>query len=186
MSGRGQQPPTPEGEFLTTIQNNERMKSMYFITKKDTETGVKFQAIMDRKKECFDAQVAFADKYGFEGWRKGAWNAFGGIASCVGFKDKPNPKIWGKGLAPGEYFPKQSSREGFAIFEEIRKLPVISNDELNSCIGFNAKLFGSIGFAGNNDEYFGFEVDIEWNVKVPDDCEEVTISRYRKLFGDAK
>ena len=34
----------------------------------------------------------------------------------------------------------------------------------------------------NNDEYYGFIVGENWDFKIPEDCEEITVSEYNKLF----
>lgn len=155
---------------------------MYFITKKTSETGKKFQKISEQRKVAFNAQKELANKYGFNTWRSAYWVVFGGMSSCFNFKETPNPKIWGKGSQNGEYYPKKNSKEGKAIWQEIQDLPNVGIDELNMCIGFDGAPFKTIGYAENNKEYFGFIVDEKWKVKIPKDCEEVTTSKYNGLF----
>ncbi len=155
---------------------------MYFITPKKSKTGQKFQKIYDKRDICFDAQEAFSNKYKFKTWRHAYNVAFGGMCSCADFEETPNPKIWGKGAVDGEYFPKKNSNEGKAILNEIRDLPTVSQDELNMCIGFDGAPFKTIGFCWFSDEYFGFSVGEKWHVKIPDDCEEVTTTKYRETF----
>lgn len=154
---------------------------MKFITKKDSETGKKFQKISEARKIAFNAQKAFAKKHGFKGFRPAYWVAFGGMSSCADFKETPNSSIWKKFLS-GEYYPKKSTKEGKLIWQEIQDLPKVEIDDLNMCIGFNGAPFKTIGFAENNDEFFGFIVGEKWGAKIPSDCEEVTTTIFNNLF----
>ena len=155
---------------------------MFYITKKNTETGNKFTEIVKIKKKAFKDQKEFANKYGFETWRGGYWLVWGGISSCIDFKETPDKKIWGKGAKKGEYLPKLNSKAGKAIQKEIENLEKVSIYDLNNCIGFEEKHQKTIGFASSNDEYFGFVTDKKWNVKIPSDCKEVLESKYDELF----
>lgn len=155
---------------------------MYFITKKDSETGKKFQVISEKKGIVLKAQKEFANKYGFTSWYQAYWCIFGGMSSCLDFKETPNSKIWRKVSNKDEYYPKKNTKESKEIYNEISNLPRVSIDELNMCIDFKGAPFKNIGFAEDNDEYFGFKVDFNWNVKIPNDCEEITVSRYNELF----
>lgn len=156
--------------------------TQYYITKKDSETGKKFQVISEKRGLCYKEQAALASKYGFAQWRSSIWEAFGGMYSCTGFRETPDPKIWGKGATVGEYFPKKSSKAGLKIYNEIKSLPVVDYEELNKCVGFNCDDFFCIGFAECSEEYFGFTKQKFWKFKIPDDCEEVTVTRYEELF----
>jgi len=155
---------------------------MYFKTKKDSETGKKFQEIVEKKENAFIAQLEFAEKHGFKSWRQAYWAVFGGISSCCDFIKEPDGKIWGKSEAKNEFFPKKNTKEGKKIYEEIEKLPQVSIREINNCVGFKEKMSKTIGFAWTNDEYYGFVVGDNWDFIVPEDCEEITLSEYKKLF----
>lgn len=157
--------------------------SQYYITKKDSDTGIKLQSIAEKRELCHKEQVALADKYGFKSWRASNWSAFGGMSSCANFISTPDPKIWGKGSTVGEYFPKKNSTAGKKAYEEIKALLVVEYEELNKCVGFNCDDFWCVGFAEGSGEYFGFEKEESWKFKIPDDCQEVTITRYRELFN---
>lgn len=154
---------------------------MKFITKKNSETGKKFQKISEARKIAFNAQKAFAKKYGFKGFRPAYWVAFGGMSSCADFKENPNPFVWKRFLS-GEYYPKKSTKEGKSIWQEVQDLPRVEIHDLNMCIGFDGAPFKTIGFAENNEDYFGFIVNEGWKVKIPSDCEEVTTTKYKELF----
>ncbi len=158
-------------------------QDMYFITKKDSETGQKFQGIVEKHKIVHQARFEFCNKYGFDAYRQDAWAVYGGISSCGEFKETPDPKIWGKGSGKGEFFPKANSKDGKIIRQEIENLPVVSRHELNMCVGYEAGApFNVIGFAQSNPEYFGFTTGNEWGIKIPADCEEVMYSKYQELF----
>ena len=107
------------------------------------------------------------------------------MSSCL-FKNEPDTKIWKKNGGKGEYMPKRNTKVGKAISKELNELTAVSIKDLNMCIDFDGAPFKTIGFACNNDKYFGFVVDEEWNVKIPEDCVEVLTSRYRKLFETTK
>lgn len=155
---------------------------MFFITSKASKTGNKFSKISKLRKDCFEAQKVFSKKYGFGSWRQAMWSVFGGMSSCCDFKSKPDSRLW-KVVEGNEYFPKKNCKEAKVIYDEIKALPKVSINELNECIGFvDGFPFKTIGFAENNDEYFGFQVKSEWNVEIPEDCKEVTETEYNKLF----
>lgn len=153
---------------------------MYYITPKNSDTGRKFQEIEAQGKIALEAQIKLAKKHGFNTWRSHVWAIFGGISSCRDFNETPDPKVWGKGLLDGEYFPKQSSIKGKAIADEIDNLPKVFKDQLNACVGYE-DIRNSIGFAFSNDEYFGFTIAERWNHQVPADCEEVNSVKYYEI-----
>ena len=155
---------------------------MYYITEKTSETGLKFKAISDKRKISQDEAKEFAKKYGFSQYRGGYWQVFGGISSCLDFKETPDKKIWGKGAEKGEFMPKKNTKAGKAISKEINDLTTVTIDDLNQCIGFDGAPFKTIGFAEKNDKYFGFVIDEDWKIEVPKDCEEVLTSSYREMF----
>lgn len=153
---------------------------MYYIVEKESETGKKLQAIVDKKQECHKAVVAFADKYGFGEWRPDRMAAIGGISSCCSFKEEPLGSLW-KQVGRGEYMPKRNNKKAKVISEELMSLPVISRRELNMCIGYNS-MFNSIGFVWSNKKFFGISIDEKWEFEPPQDCLEVTYTRYKEMF----
>lgn len=157
--------------------------SLYYITKKTSATGCKFQAIFEKYDIAFSAQKALSKKYGFEEWRHAYWVIYGGISSVRKIKDL-DTKVWKKvtEVDNESYSPKKSSKLGKIIHEDFKNLPVITIEELNNCIGFEEKMFKSIGVAFNNESYVGFITDEKWNITVPKDCEEVTLTKYNELF----
>lgn len=153
---------------------------MYYITKVTSETGKKFKVFSEKLQKVHDAQRKLAKAIGFEYWRGCYWLAAGGFSSLI-FKSPPDPKIYKK-VNGTEWMPKMSSKEGKAIQAKLDSAPTVEIKELNNCIGFNGAPFKKIGFNNDNKGYFGFVVREEWNVKVPEDCEEVTTSKFNSLF----
>lgn len=84
---------------------------MYYITKKTSETGKKFQKVSDNMDLAMEEAKVIAEKYGFHKFR-GAYVAIsGGISSCIDFDEAPDKKIWGKGARDDEFMPKRNSRQ---------------------------------------------------------------------------
>ena len=155
---------------------------MYFITEKNTETGKKFQKIVEKRAVAMKEVKALAEKYNIYQWRSENGFAWGGMSSCI-FSQAPDTKIWGKSHIKGEFFPKKSTRAGKSVLKEIDLLTKVSDHELNMCVNFNGAPFKTIGFVFGNDDYFGFIVKNEWDFKKPEDCKEVTYSEYKELFN---
>ena len=154
---------------------------MYFITKKDSDTGKKFEAVRIKMNECLKVQKELSKQIGFESWGIGYWLVAGGFSSVRFNKDViVDTKIWKQ--CNGGYLPKLNSKEGKRIEALLMTCPTVTIDELNQCVGFDGAPFKTIGFAGNNDSPFGFVVRDDWGFIKPDDCEEVTNSKYNELF----
>ena len=157
---------------------------MYFITKKDSETGRKFQKIVDKFDICFENQKALANKYGFTSWRGAYWVIDGGISSVIFPKDTiVDTKVWKKVKdKENEYTPRLNTKQGKAVQADFDQAPTISRSELNACVGWDEE-FSNIGFDKGNDKYFGFCVSEDCDVVIPKDCKEITTTTYRELFG---
>ena len=162
------------------------MNTMYFITKKDSETGKKFQKIIDKLDVCHKDQKALADKYGFTSWRRSSWEAAGGISSVTFHKSATiDPKLWKLVKGKNEYSPRLNTKEGKALQAEFKQATVITKGELNACIGWGEDFIHSIGLDLNNDESFCFYIEEDWtDVPIPAECKEITNSKYKKLFPD--
>ena len=156
---------------------------MKFKVLKNSETGNKFEALREKSKVARKDAKDFSDKYGFTKYRGGYWCVYGGISSCLDFKEIPNKKFWGKGAEKGEFMPKGNSKIGKSIQKEIDNLTVVTGEELNECIGVKKEPFHTIGFSFNNDKYFGFAVGEKWGFKIPKDCKEITVTEYKELFN---
>ena len=144
---------------------------MYFKTKKNSNTGKKFQVINDKLNMCFNAQIEFINSINAKQFRPGIWLAAGGISSIIFDENYNVPKHF-KLLKDtfNEYMPKLNCKDGKIIQEKIDKLPTVSIRELNNCIGFKEDMFKTIGFNMSNDEYFIFTTREEWNITIPNDC----------------
>lgn len=157
---------------------------MYFITKKDSETGKKFQQIANKMVVCYEYQKVLADKYGFTSWRGAYWVIAGGISSVIFPKDTiVDTKVWKKVKdRKNEYTPRLNTKQGKSVQADFEQAPTITKSELNACIDWD-EAFSNIGFDKGNDKYFGFCVGEDCNVVIPKDCEEITTTKYRELFG---
>ena len=158
---------------------------MYFITEKNSETGKKFQKIANKLNVCFENQKALAKKYGFTSWRGAYWVVAGGISSVMFTKGTTiDIKVW-KEVKKGEYMPRLNTKQGKAIQADLEQAITISKAELNACIGWDEGFSKHIGFCKANNEYFGFTIDDDWtDIIIPNDCTEITATKYRELFKE--
>lgn len=155
---------------------------MRYITSKDSETGMKFNAIADKRDQIYGAIEVILDELGIDEYRQGYWTAIGGISSLVYPKDKEVPTYLKK-VVNNEYMPKLNTKKGKQLQARIDALPLVSNIELNSCIGFQNR-FSTVGVKFNHPKWYIFEVDENWDVEVPIDCEEITKERYKELLRE--
>lgn len=156
---------------------------MYFKTPKDSDTGQKAADVYRRGKEAWDARrdlivdlmKEFPTMTG-EFREPGGLIVWGGLFSIM-FSEEPDENIWIK-VDEGEYMPLETE-EGKEIAEKVYTLPVVKYTELNACLNHHdAKHV--IGFKVGED-YFGFEVNPKWGVKIPSDCQEITYSEFANL-----
>ena len=158
---------------------------MYFITEKNSETGKKFQKIANKLNVCFENQKALAKKYGFTSWRGSYWVVAVAISSVMFPKGTTiDIKVW-KEVKKGEYMPRLNTKQGKAIQADLEQAITISKAELNACIGWDEGFSKHIGFCKANNEYFGFTIDDDWtDIIIPNDCTEITATKYRELFKE--
>lgn len=156
---------------------------MYFITRRNSETGIKFSGVEKLIYKAREESKAISKEIGFNKWREGYWLVAGGFSALI-FKSTPDNKIFRK-VAKDEWMPKLNTKKGIEIQEKLNTVTKVTIDELNQCISFDGAPFKSIGYAFNNTEYFGFIVGDNWDCKIPSDCEEVTYSRYKELFKNS-
>jgi len=152
---------------------------MYFKTIKTGNTGLKFKSVLKEMKMVWQSQREIAEEIGFHEWRSAYMVVDGGISSVI-FKEKPDTKTW-KEVYPDEWMPRLSTKAGKEIQAKFDKLPVVTFEALNSCVGFKAT-FKHIGFYHHNEKYFGIKIKDEWHFNPPYDCEEITYSEFKKLF----
>ncbi len=153
-----------------------------YITKKDSETGVKFQELEQKMNQVRIEQKKLSEEIGFSRWRDDPWTFTGGFSSLL-FEDKaPDEKIYKRSNYRKEFMPKRNNKEGKLIHEKLKACPKVEKGEANACVNFDGHPFKSIGFAFNHQEYFGFQVEDTWNFTPPSDCEEITPTKYNELF----
>lgn len=152
----------------------------YYRTLRTSTTGRNFQHLSDKTDECFNAQSAMSDKYGFTEWRGALWAVSGGISSVI-FSTKPDVKLWK--CKNGEYTPRCSNSAGKDIQADFDNMPQVTRSEVNNCIGWNERL-SVIGVAFEDPYFFGCVVNSDKVKTMPDDCEEITASEYEKLCED--
>jgi hypothetical protein len=154
---------------------------MYFITKKTSKTGLKFQEIEKKIAESKAAVKVILERFGVKKYASDRWAAAGGL-ECLFFENEPDLNLWKKEKKErGLYSPNGKTKQGKALAKEFADLPRVSRKELNECIGYKNP-WNVIGFTFGFDEYFGFSVGEDWGVKIPSDCKEVTTSKYKELF----
>lgn len=158
---------------------------MFFITKKDSDTGKKFTAYQEKAKECLAAVDELKKELGFSSYRGAYWSLAGGV-SAVCFKTFPDKKIW-KNVngVHNEWMPRLKSKEGKELQAKFDNLPRLQYEDLNACVGVDDPI-SHLGFT-LNDEYFGIEISDSWYFfNKPEDCEEVTFTKYDELFNVRK
>lgn len=155
---------------------------MHFITKKDSKTGKKFEVASKKIADAFKAQRSLAASLEIKSWRERLWVVCGGFSSII-FEKEPDKAIW-KNVNGSkiEWMPRLTNKEGKAIQALFDNMPVLERSELNSCIGFDECILKQIGFSRTNKDYYGFVIEPDWDIKIPNDCKEVTHSDYNKLF----
>lgn len=159
---------------------------MYFITEKNSKTGKKFQKIADKLDVCFENQKALAKKYAFTSWRGDRWVVAGGISSVIFPKGATiDTKVWKQIKGKDEHMPRLNIKQGKAIQADFDQAITVTKAELNACIDWDEGFSKSIGFDGDNDKYFGFTIDDDWtDIIIPNDCTEITATKYRELFKE--
>lgn len=159
---------------------------MKFIVLRTSPTGKKLAAVAKKLDEALEAQKKLSRKWGFTEWRNASGPvAAGGMSAIIFPKNKqPDKKNW-KNVngSKHEWMPKWSTKEGNRLYEEIKKIPVVSYSEVNDAVGFDGGIFKCVGFdmSGNN-KYFGITAKDDWKLKPSKDLKEVTVSEYQKLF----
>ena len=154
-----------------------------YITKKDSDTGVKFQELEQKMNQVRIEQEKLSNELGFSKWRDDPWTYAGGFSSLVFEGKAPDEKVYKRTKHfPKEFMPKRNSKEGKLISEKLKACLTVEKGEANACVNFDGHPFKSIGFAFNHAEYFGFQVDSSWSFTPPADCEEVTPTKYNELF----
>lgn len=155
----------------------------YYRTTRDSQTGMKMKALLDKAAE-FDAQEeVLRKKYGFgKVWISSFYYR---SLDIVEFKEEPDMADWKrmKDVSNG-YSPRARSKnkELLKDFENINKLQ-IRRDCLDEIIG-NVGVFNYAGFDFTVPGVYLFILDSSWKCKVPKDCEEITNIEFERLTSD--
>lgn len=153
------------------------MSTMYFITKRTSETGKKFAEVEAKAKQSHQDIVKLGEELGFDEWRE--WNnVFRGNIAEIIFKIPPDERVYKK--VDSGWMPRLNTKKGKEIQAKIDAVTKVHRSEVNNCIGFQGR-WKTIGWVWSDKEYYGFSVDETWKVEIPSDCEEVTASRYKAL-----
>ncbi len=163
------------------------MATIYFKTPKISETGKKFQALIDKAMTIREAINKFCKEQGGTGsYVHTNMYAFGTDVIAIEFLENPDPKIWKKNKQHKGFFaPRMNSKQGKEIYEKMSSLPKIETEELNAIIGVKESFLTTIGYATTNKEYFGFQTEhdrVESTTDIPNDCQEITFTEYENLF----
>ena len=158
---------------------------MYYITRKNSETGKKMQALLDKasaiRKEISEYlkllganpnQWVSSDNYFFNT----------GVIAVV-FDKEPDLKIWKEFKNfPNSYQPRITTYEGKKIQAKLDSIEAIDRVDLNRIVGFG-QVFQHVGFDLGSKDYFCFMLREDWRHTMPEDCEEITYKRYLELFN---
>jgi hypothetical protein len=160
---------------------------MKIITAKSSETGKRFQELLDKRTTSFQHCKEMAEKYGFQ-----KFSCYGHpyftykIGACLDFKEPPDPKVWS--IKKSGCTPKGNSALGKQIIADFNAAPRVFNWEVFEQV-FNMpdmKISCQLGFDSSNPEFFGFSARDEWDMKLPADCREVTVYEYNLIMGIAE
>ena len=152
---------------------------MYYITDKHSLTGKKIQAIENEVKKCNQKSADLAKELGADQWRPMPFPVAGGISALV--LENPDMKIWKKVKdTPNMYTPRANTKEGKKIQLQMKELPTVSREQLNQVVGWDEG-WSVIGVNFNTEgRKYGIDILEKWEIKMPDDCIEVTSSEYKK------
>lgn len=154
----------------------------YYRTIRDSKTGLKIKALLDKAAE-FDAQEEILrKKYGFgKVWTSSFYYR---SLDIVEFQEEPDMTVWKrmKDVHNG-YYPRARSKNKEALkdFTDLNKLQ-IRRDDLDTIIG-NDGVFTQAGFDFTIPGIYIFIVESDWKCKIPKDCEEITNVEYNKLIS---
>lgn len=159
---------------------------MYYKTKIDSETGMKFQKMLEKAEKCIKKRSELLDSIDVDEYRQGYWSVYGGISSVVMKNDDYCRKTWKpcKDGAINEVTPRGNTKLGKAMQKDFYNLPVVSTHDLNMCIGLD-EVFSQIGFNNTPKDFFLFNGDYEWLPDtMPEDCIEITKTEYDSILKD--
>ena len=157
---------------------------MYYITRKNSETGKKMQELLDKASAIRKEISEYLELIGAKSnqWVSSNNYFFNTVVRAVLFETEPDMKIWKEfKKIPNSYQPIMTSYEGKKIQAKFDSIEAIDRVDLNRIVGFG-QVFQHVGFDLGSKDYFCFMLREEWQHTMPEDCEEITYKRYLELF----
>ena len=158
---------------------------MYYITRKNSETGKKMQELLDKASAIRKEISEYLELIGAKSnqWVSSDNYFFNTVVRAVLFETEPDMKIWKEfKKIPNSYQPRMTSYEGKKIQAKFDSIEAIDRVDLNRIVGFG-QVFQHVGFDLGSKDYFCFMLREEWKHTMPEDCEEITYKRYLELFN---
>lgn len=110
---------------------------MYFKIEHGTELFKEFESLNERRHKAHDAAFKLQKSLGGLGYTR-PYGSLGGGINAIKFEDKPDGfKSINKSMSL--YSPKKSNKE---MIKRIENLPIVTEDELNSMLGFEPQFSG--------------------------------------------
>ena len=158
---------------------------MYYITRKNSETGKKMQELLDKASAIRKEISEYLKLLGAnpKSWVSSDKYFFNTVVRAVLFESEPDMKIWKvfKNF-PNSYQPRITTYEGKKIQAKLDSIEAIDRVDLNRIVGFG-QVFQHVGFDLGSKDYFCFMLREDWGHTMPEDCEEITYKRYLELFN---
>ena len=158
---------------------------MYYITRKNSETGKKMQELLDKASAIRKEISEYLKLLGANPnqWVSSHNYFFNTIVRAVLFESEPDMNIWKvfKNF-PNSYQPRITTYEGKKIQAKLDSIEAIDRVDLNRIVGFG-QVFQHVGFDLGSKDYFCFMLREDWGHTMPEDCEEITYKRYLELFN---
>ena len=158
---------------------------MYYITRKNSETGKKMQELLDKASAIRKEISEYLKLLGAnpKSWVSSDKYFFNTVVRAVLFESEPDMKIWKvfKNF-PNSYQPRITTYEGKKIQAKLDSIEAIDRVDLNKVVGFE-QVFQHVGFDLGSKDYFCFMLREDWRHTMPEDCEEITYKRYLELFN---
>ena len=157
---------------------------MYYITRKNSETGKKMQELLDKTSAIRKEISEYLKLLGAnpKSWVSSDKYFFNTVIAVL-FESEPDMKIWKvfKNF-PNSYQPRITTYEGKKIQAKFDSIEAIDRVDLNRIVGFG-QVFQHVGFDLGSKDYFCFMLREDWRHTMPEDCEEITYKRYLELFN---
>lgn len=160
------------------------MAELYFKTPKTSETGKKFQVLIDRSIVAHEDIKNFVNDVGAsDRYSTGSYYTLNTGANGFMFDNPVNTTVWKKvhTLPQGDLWYPRSTKAGKPLLERLDKIDKIHTSEVDKVIGYSS-IFNHIGWnQGAKGDHFGFIIDSDWGHTMPEDCTEITGTEYTEL-----